>query len=922
MKKLHILSNSHLDREHRHSFQETRIMMVEMMDDLIEIMENNAEYKYFTLDGQAVVLDDYLEVKPHMKERLSKLIRDGRILIGPWYSLVDCYSVNPESVVRNLLMGAKVCRRFGEPMKVGYSIFSFGQMAQLPQIYSGFGIHDIMFYKGASTKAFPQSEFLWIAPDGSRALATRLGKEKRWNFYFDFDIPVLLGGDAKKPGWEAKFTDGKRLCHLNDAQHKKMYACLLEPDIRIRKEKIKECIETIMSDLTESASDEVFAAFDGTDFTSPFKEIPEVIQTTNALFKDELELVSSNPEIYFNEFKKTVDTEGLKQYTGEMRFGPVSHVHSETMGTNTDIKQASFHAENTLLNYSEPLSVIAQANGGNYPSEIIELAWKYLFQAQAHDSIHGSGDPKIKTDNLNRLAQVQEIADSITKRAIEGIASLIDFSGFDKEDIALTVFNTTPYPRSEVIELTIDLPQEELTEDFWIEDLDGNRVESYKIGQEKFNLAMIHRRFRPQSVYSDRFTLNVYVTGVPAMGFKTYRVKRIKGSTGTSTNPFPIGISPYRPIGICGNVLDNGLIRVTIAANGSIDVYDYDTKRTYHELNVFRDIGSCGDFWIHREPLKNSIISSKGSAARIELIANSGLLATYRVTITLEIPEGLEGQTRSDKKLPTEITTEITVQKNSKRIDFKTSLTNRSKDHMLVVDFPTGMQTKSADWEAPFEIREREVDPFTNRNGIKGDELERQAMQNFVNISDEKSAFALFSKGIKEVGTKNEDGAVISLTLFRAASGTFPIHNDLLISFENETSQCLGNFVFEYAVLFHNNEDLIAESRKYIAPMAAAEMGVSEGGIITSEYSFMKYTHKDLCLSALKADEEGNIILRVYNPTGKDLADCISFDKRVHSVEEVKLDESALRQLEVKDNSIQIAVKPYAIMTFRVTFDK
>ena len=55
---------------------------------------------------------------------------------------------------------------------------------------------------------------------------------------------------------------------------------------------------------------------------------------------------------------------------------------------------------------------------------------------------------------------------------------------------------------------------------------------------------------------------------------------------------------------------------------------------------------------------------------------------------------------------------------------------------MLVVDFPTGMQTKSADWEAPFEIREREVDPFTNRNGIKGDELERQAMQNFVNISD------------------------------------------------------------------------------------------------------------------------------------------------------------------------------------------
>lgn len=77
-------------------------------------------------------------------------------------------------------------------------------MAQLPQVYAGFGIHDIVFYKGASAKAFPQSEFIWRSPDGTEAFATRLGREKRWNFFFDFDIPVLLGGDAKRPGWQSR----------------------------------------------------------------------------------------------------------------------------------------------------------------------------------------------------------------------------------------------------------------------------------------------------------------------------------------------------------------------------------------------------------------------------------------------------------------------------------------------------------------------------------------------------------------------------------------------------------------------------------------------------------------------------------------------------------------------------------------------
>lgn len=55
------------------------------------------------------------------------------------------------------------------------------------------------------------------------------------------------------------------------------------------------------------------------------------------------------------------------------------------------------------------------AGGGGYDKDAVDLLWKYLLATHAHDSIHGSGDPKIKTDNLNRIAQAQCLAESLTR---------------------------------------------------------------------------------------------------------------------------------------------------------------------------------------------------------------------------------------------------------------------------------------------------------------------------------------------------------------------------------------------------------------------------------------------------------------------------------------------------------------------------
>ena len=136
---VHIVAHTHWDREWYLTFQQFRVHLVRLVDKLIDVMRKE-EYCCFTLDGQTVVLEDYLEIRPENEVALLDLVRSGRLLIGPWYVLPDVFLVSGESLVRNLQMGHRVAQRFGEPMKVGYMPDQFGFITQMPQILSQFGI--------------------------------------------------------------------------------------------------------------------------------------------------------------------------------------------------------------------------------------------------------------------------------------------------------------------------------------------------------------------------------------------------------------------------------------------------------------------------------------------------------------------------------------------------------------------------------------------------------------------------------------------------------------------------------------------------------------------------------------------------------------------------------------------------------------
>ena len=67
MANAHYISGTHWDREWYRTFQEYRLLFVKLVDGLLDLMENNPEFKYFHFDGQTTVLPDYIEMRPKTK---------------------------------------------------------------------------------------------------------------------------------------------------------------------------------------------------------------------------------------------------------------------------------------------------------------------------------------------------------------------------------------------------------------------------------------------------------------------------------------------------------------------------------------------------------------------------------------------------------------------------------------------------------------------------------------------------------------------------------------------------------------------------------------------------------------------------------------------------------------------------------------
>src|SRR5690348_10236847 len=121
----HLVPHTHWDREWYLTGAAFLARLVPTIDDLLTRLETEPDFRSFVLDGQTVLLEDYLRIRPDHTERVQRLVRAGRLQVGPWYVLADELIPSGESLIRNLLLGAADAARFGARMDVWYSPDAF-----------------------------------------------------------------------------------------------------------------------------------------------------------------------------------------------------------------------------------------------------------------------------------------------------------------------------------------------------------------------------------------------------------------------------------------------------------------------------------------------------------------------------------------------------------------------------------------------------------------------------------------------------------------------------------------------------------------------------------------------------------------------------------------------------------------------------
>ncbi|HSO93280.1 MAG TPA: alpha-mannosidase, partial [Candidatus Dormibacteraeota bacterium] len=179
-----IVPHTHWDREWYAPFQTFRAQLVGLWDELLSITEADPDF-HFLMDGQTVVIDDYLAVRPESRARVDRAIRESRIEVGPWYTLPDEFLVSGETLVRNLQRGISSATEHGGCLKAGYLPDSFGHAAQMPQIYRQFGFRHAVVWRGVPL-AINRLAFNWRAPDGSEVLAAYMGS----SYSHGVDLPL------------------------------------------------------------------------------------------------------------------------------------------------------------------------------------------------------------------------------------------------------------------------------------------------------------------------------------------------------------------------------------------------------------------------------------------------------------------------------------------------------------------------------------------------------------------------------------------------------------------------------------------------------------------------------------------------------------------------------------------------------------
>jgi len=826
--RVHITPHMHWDREWYFTTEASRILLVNNMEEILTRLEQDDEYKYYVLDGQTAVLEDYFAVKPENRPRVKALVQAGKLIIGPWYTQTDTTIVSGESIVRNLMYGIRDCMAFGEPMKIGYLPDSFGMSAQLPHIYNGFGITRTMFWRGCSERhGTDKTEFLWQSMDGSEVNAHVLplgyaigkylpedeaGLRKRLDSYFD----VLENASVTK---EILLPNG----------HDQM--------------PLQQNIFAVMDKLREIYPQRTFVM-------SRFEEVFELIDAHR---------------------------HELATLKGEFIDGKYMRVHRTIGSTRMDIKIAHARIENKIVNILEPLATLAWTLGFEYHHGLLEKMWKEILKNHAHDSIGCCCSDKVHREIVSRFELAEDMADNLIAFYMRKIVDNMPQSDADK----LVMFNLMPWPREEVINTTVRLRASQ----FRLRDDKGNDIPYFIRSARELDPGLIDRQIVHYGNYEPFMEFDIQVSQIlPSMGYRTLFIEpHLAGNVlAPAKETQALLENAFWQI----DLNDDGTLRLRDKETGLIydraleieessddgDEYDYSPSREEWRLTSAQgqhDVEVTHEGWQSRAVIRHRMAVPANLAERSARQLSGTLGAEFEVTLS-----------QNSRRIDVEVRLDNQADDHRVRVLIPTPI----HTHEVLADTQFGTLIRPVQDEAMNTWQEegwKEAPvPVWNllnyavlqerRNGMA---LFSEGLREFEVVGDDTKTFALtLLRGVGLLGKED-----LLLRPGRPSGIKMPVPDSQVRGF---ISARFSLFSFSGTP---ENAGVAQQAKAWLTPVQCYNkipwdaMKLNRSAFLTPEsYSLLALSPTGCLLSTLKkAEDRDELILRLYNPSSSSSNDAV-----------------------------------------------
>lgn len=550
-----------------------------------------------------------------------------------------------------------------------------------------------------------------------------------------------------------------------------------------------------------------------------------------------------------------------------------------------------------------PLMILSEFEGIDIEKAYYDIACRYLLKNQPHDSICGCSIDKVHKDMLYRYSQVKSITEVVTKYFNDSLSE----NANDGNPLKLTIMNFDFHKKNNPIIAKIEFPSDwdcvynnksyyQKINMFTIVDDDENVI--------PYQILKIDRNVAKYKMQEESF-VDVYTVAFTAE-LNSF------GATDFSILPADkpaIYPKKYSDIKLGA---ENRYLSFEINIDGSLNVVDKNTGKTYRNVNTFTDDGDCGNGWFYtKTDFGEGVINSCGSPCTIEVINQGPIFYSYRITKSVIVPKttNYDDYRRSDDTVELKIVTEVSLNGDDKKILFNTTVSNNAKNHRLRVHFPSEISGKTYKASQSFCFVER--NRGVSERGIVSFEPEAYEKNTggIVSVGNKECNFSFIGiNGIHEAGV-SEDGT-ISVTLFRSVGRMFHETNPSFC-------QLQGDMSFEYALTFEDNDTALIQMQK---DMANTTYCITSNNISRKVSSLFEVDDSDVILSIIKPSIDKNkIVIRIYNPSDSTLNTKIKFGFDFNNVYEAYMSEEKICDYCVENNEFDVLLKAYEIKTFVIT---